>query len=72
MADPAGTKIVEEPEKRTNRPARSPRHPKAPGRGWKDSKTQRGAISSSKMSEETIQNQGATCQWIIARTPEPS
>ena len=25
-----------------------------------------------KMSEETLQNQGATCQWIFARTPEPS
>ena len=26
MADPAGTKIVEEPKKRTNRTSRSPRH----------------------------------------------
>ena len=60
------------PKKRTNRPPCSCRHPKAPGRGWKESETQCGAITSRKMSEETIQNQGVTCQWIFARTPEPT
>ena len=29
------------------------------------SETHCGAISSRKMSEETLQNQGATCQWIL-------
>ena len=43
-----------------------------PSTNHEESKTQCGAISSSKMSEETLQNQGATCQWIFARTPEPS
>ena len=33
--------------------------------------TQCGAISSRKMSEKTLQNQGATCQYIFARLLEP-
>ena len=41
MADPAGTKIVEEPKKRTNRPPRSPRHPKAPEEAEKRAKPSR-------------------------------
>ena len=72
MADPSGTKIVEEPKNvQTDHPG-SPRHPKTPGKGRKESETQCGAISFRKMSKETLQNQGGTRQWIFARTPKPS
>ena len=62
MADPAGTKIVEEPQKnvQTDSPVvpDTRRHPEEAEK----SETQCGAISSRKMSEETLQDQGATGQ----------
>ena len=72
MANPAGTKIVEEPKNVQRDHPIVPDTRRHPEEAQKRAKRKCGAISSRKMLEETLQNKGATCQWIFARTPEPS